>query len=407
MTSPPGSAPTSPAGAASVEPERVALVEVERAAPVECSEMPAGPVDRTAVPAGPAPAPPTRSALNLFQPEPRGARAPRPTLRSVGPQGEVEKGSLIWVALGIVYLVWGSTYLGIRVTVETLPPLLSAAARFVVAAGVLAVVLRLWRGPGVLRVTRRQLGSTALVGVLLLAGGNGLVVLAESGPPSIAVPTGVAALLVAMVPLLVVVLRAGTGDRPRLATLLGVSAGFAGLVLLVLPTGGAGAAPIVGALTVVGSAVSWSVGSFLSGRLDMPGDPFVATVYEMLAGSAALAVLGVARGETHGLDLGAVTTRSWLALGYLTLAGSLVAFTAYVWLLRHAPISLVSTYAYVNPVVAVTLGALLLDESVTGRVLLGGAVIVLGVALVVSTERPHSSAGTRPAGTATRGRGGT
>ncbi|GIG89012.1 drug/metabolite exporter YedA [Plantactinospora endophytica] len=309
------------------------------------------------------------------------------------------RAALVWIALGIVYLVWGSTYLGIRVAVETLPPLLSACARFAVAAGVLAVVLRLWRGPGALRVTRRQLGSAALVGVLLLAGGNGLVVLAESGPPSIAVSSGIAALLVAIVPLLVVVLRAGTGDRPGLATLLGVSAGFAGLVLLVLPTGGAGAAPVVGALTVVGAAVCWSVGSFVSGRLDMPRDPFVATVYEMLAGSAALAVLGAARGEAHGLDLGAVSTRSWLALGYLSVAGSLVAFTAYVWLLQNASISLVATYAYVNPVVAVSLGALLLDESVTGQVLLGGAVIVLGVALVVSTERPRARATRERAGT--------
>ncbi|AVT31045.1 EamA family transporter [Plantactinospora sp. BC1] len=369
MSSPPGSAPTSPAGAAPVEPERAAPVEAEPVAPV--GPRPAAPVE--AEPAAPAPS--ARSAL-------------------------------IWTALGVVYLVWGSTYLGIRVTVETLPPLFSAAARFAVAAAVLAVVLRLWRGPGGLRVTRRQLGNAALVGVLLLAGGNGLVVLAESGPPSTAVSSGVAALLIAIVPLLVVMLRAGTGDRPGLATLLGVSAGFVGLVLLVLPAGGVGAAPIVGALTVVGSAVSWSAGSFLSGRLDMPGDPFVATVYEMVAGSAALAVLGLARGEMRGFDLGAVSTRSWLALGYLTVAGSLVAFTAYVWLLHHAPISLVATYAYVNPVVAVTLGALLLDEPVTGQVLLGGAVIVFGVALVVSTERPRSSAGARPARTANLRQGG-
>lgn len=304
--------------------------------------------------------------------------------------GMPNRSALIWMALAIVYVVWGSTYLGIRITVETLPPLLSAAARFVVAAGVLVLVLRIRRGAGGLRVNRRQLGSAALVGVLLLAGGNGLVVLAESGPPSIAVSSGVAALLVAIVPLLVVLLRTGTGDRPRLPTVLGVSVGFGGLVLLVLPTGGAGAAPIVGALIVVGASVSWSVGSFLSGRLDMPEDPFVATVYEMLAGSAALLVLGVARGESRGLDLAAVSTRSWLALGYLAVAGSLVAFTAYVWLLHHAPISLVSTYAYVNPVVAVTLGALLLAEPVTGQVLLGGAVIVVGVALVVSTERPRT-----------------
>ncbi|MFC6019058.1 EamA family transporter [Plantactinospora solaniradicis] len=310
--------------------------------------------------------------------------------------GAPNRSALIWVALAIVYVVWGSTYLGIRITVETLPPLLSAAARFAVAAGVLALVLRVRRGPGALRVNRRQLGSAALVGVLLLAGGNGMVVLAESGPPSIALSSGVAALFVAIVPLLVVLLRAGTGDRPRLPTLLGVTVGFGGLVLLVLPTGGDGAAPIVGALIVVGGSVSWSVGSFLSGRLSMPEDPFVATVYEMLAGSAALAVLGIARGESRGLNLAAVSARSWLALGYLAVAGSLVAFTAYVWLLHHAPISLVATYAYVNPVVAVTLGAMLLSEPVSGQVLLGGAVIVVGVALVVSTERPRAARSQQP-----------
>ncbi|WP_196255807.1 EamA family transporter [Micromonospora sp. WMMC415] len=296
--------------------------------------------------------------------------------------------ALVWTALLLVYVLWGSTYLGIRIAVESLPPLASAALRFAAAGLVLAVVLRLRRGPGALRVDRRQLRSAALVGVLLLAGGNGLVVLAESGPPGVAVPSGIAALLVATVPLLVVLLRSATGDRPGLATLGGVTLGFAGLVLLVLPTGGVGAVPLVGALTVVAGATSWSVGSFLSGRLPMPADPFVATVYEMFAGAAVLALLAVGRGELRGFDAGAVTARSWWALAYLMVFGSLVAFTAYVWLLHHAPISLVSTYAYVNPVVAVALGALLVAEPVTPQVLLGGAVIVAGVALVVTTERP-------------------
>ncbi|PWU57163.1 EamA family transporter [Micromonospora sp. S4605] len=289
----------------------------------------------------------------------------------------------------VVYVLWGSTYLGIRIAVESMPPLASAAARFAAAGVVLAVVLRLRRGRGALRVDRRQLASAAVVGVLLLAGGNGLVVLAESGPPGVAVPSGIAALLVATVPLLVVLLRSATGDRPRLWTLAGVSLGFVGLVLLVLPSGGTGAVPLVGALTVVVGAASWSIGSFLSGRIRMPADPFVATVYEMFAGAAVLAVLAVGRGELRGFDPGTVTTRSWLALGYLMVAGSLVAFTAYVWLLHHAPISLVATYAYVNPAVAVALGALLVAEPITAQVLLGGAVIVAGVALVVSTERPR------------------
>ncbi|SCL15710.1 Permease of the drug/metabolite transporter (DMT) superfamily [Micromonospora rhizosphaerae] len=297
--------------------------------------------------------------------------------------------ALIWTALILVYVLWGSTYLGIRIAVESLPPLTSAAGRFAAAGLVLAAVLRIRRGPGALRVDRRQLASAVGVGVLLLAGGNGLVVFAESGPVGVAVPSGIAALLVATVPLLVVLLRTVAGDRPRLWTFAGVTLGFVGLILLVLPTGGSGAVPLAGALTVVAAATSWSVGSFLSGRLQMPADPFVATVYEMLAGAVALAVVAVARGELRGFSPAEVTGRSWAALAYLMVAGSLVAFTAYVWLLHHAPISLVATYAYVNPAVAVALGALLAAEPVTARVLLGGAVIVAGVALVVSTERPR------------------
>ncbi|MBC8991556.1 EamA family transporter [Micromonospora chalcea] len=291
----------------------------------------------------------------------------------------------------LVYLLWGSTYLGIRVAVESLPPLISAAMRFAGAAVVLAVVLRLRRGPGALRVPVRRVGSAALIGVLLLAGGNGLVVLAESGPAGTAVPSGVAALLVATVPLLVVVLRTVGGDRPRPWTFLGVALGFAGLVVLVLPRDGVDGVPVAGALTVVAAATSWSVGSYLSGRIRMPADPFVATVYEMLAGAAVLALVGVARGELRGFSFAEVTGRSWAALAYLMVAGSLVAFTAYVWLLAHAPISLVSTYAYVNPVVAVALGALFVAEPITSQVLLGGAIIVVGVAVVVSTERPRRS----------------
>ncbi|MGV9210379.1 EamA family transporter [Micromonospora sp. RB23] len=311
--------------------------------------------------------------------------------------------SLVWTALIVVYLLWGSTYLAIRITVETVPPLLSAALRFAVAGLVLAVVLRLRRGPGTLRVGRRQLGSAALVGVLLLAGGNGLVVLAESGPPGVALPSGVAALLVATVPLLVVLLRSATGDRPPLWTFAGVTVGFVGLVLLVLPAGSAKAVPLVGALTVVAGAAAWSVGSFLSGRIRMPADPFVATVYEMTAGALALAVVAAGRGELRDFHPSAVSARSWLALGYLMVAGSLVAFTAYVWLLQNAPISLVSTYAYVNPAVAVALGALLVAEPITPQVLIGGAVIVAGVALVVSTERPRRKAAEPRSGAARTG----
>ncbi|WP_229784217.1 EamA family transporter [Pilimelia anulata] len=298
--------------------------------------------------------------------------------------GRAPGAGAVWAALATVYVVWGSTYLAIRVVVEDVPPFLSAGARFACAAGVLAVVLAARRA-GALRVGGRELAACALVGVLLLVGGNGLVVLAET--PAMGVPSGIAALLVAVVPLLVVVLRAATGDRPRAATVTGVLVGFGGLVLLVLPSGGGPAAPLGGALLVLVAAASWSTGSFAAGRLPLPADPFVATVYEMAFGGLGLLLLGLGTGEGVGFDPAAVSGRAWGALAYLTVAGSLLAFTAYVWLLHHAPLSLVATYAYVNPAVAVALGALLLAEPVGPRVLAGGAIIVLGVALVVSTER--------------------
>ncbi|MET8355954.1 EamA family transporter [Micromonospora sp. NPDC005171] len=331
--------------------------------------------------------------------------SPSPSVTALDGRRASTTPTLIWTALIVVYLLWGSTYLAIRIAVETLPPLLSATLRFAVAGLILAVVLRLRRGPGALRVDRRQLGSAVLIGVLLLAGGNGLVVLAESGPPGVAVPSGIAALLVATVPLLVVLLRSANGDRPPIWTIAGVTVGFVGLILLVLPGGSSAAVPLLGALTVVVAAASWSVGSFLSGRIRMPTDPFVATVYEMLAGALVLAVVAAGRGELADFHPAAVSIRSWLAVGYLMVAGSLVAFTAYVWLLQNAPISLVSTYAYVNPAVAVALGALLVAEPITSQVVLGGAVIVAGVAVVVTTERPRGpGTGSRSGATPLRDR---
>jgi drug/metabolite transporter (DMT)-like permease len=287
---------------------------------------------------------------------------------------------MLWTAMLVVYVVWGSTYLAIRVSVRTMPPLLSAGARFMIAGLVLAAVLAVRDGPRELRVSRRELASCALLGLLLLLGGNGVVVLAER-----TVPSGYAALLVAAVPLWVVLLRAARADRPRTATIAGVVIGFVGLVVLVSP-GGSGV-HLGGALTVLAASLSWAVGSFYSSRLPVPGNPFVASTYEMLVGGAGNALVGLWHGEGHHLRFAAISGASWLALGYLVVFGSLVAFTAYVWLLGAAPISLVATYAYVNPVVAVALGALLLGERVTTAVLAGGAIVVLGVCVVVSTER--------------------
>ncbi|MFD9357666.1 EamA family transporter [Streptomyces sp. NPDC060031] len=287
----------------------------------------------------------------------------------------------VWIALALVYVVWGSTYLGIRIVVQTMPPFLSAGARFI-TAGVLLAGLVAWRdGPAALRATRRQVGSAVAVGLLLILGGNGLIVLAETS-----VPSGLAALLVAAVPMWLVLLRAGTGDRPPLRTLGGVLLGLAGLAVLTVP-GISGEIRLGGVLLVVAGSALWSLGSFSAARLTLPGNPFTGSAYQMLAGGVGGIVVGLCRGEQHGLDPGSFSTASWLALGYLVVFGSLVGFTSYVWLLRSAPLSLVSTYAYVNPVVAVALGWLILDEALTWPILLGGAIVVAAVCVIVSTER--------------------
>ncbi|MFJ2028264.1 EamA family transporter [Streptosporangium sp. NPDC087985] len=286
---------------------------------------------------------------------------------------------LVWGALAIVYVVWGSTYLAIRIVIETIPPLLSGAMRFTAASLILGTVVFLLRGRRAFRMNWKELGGAALVGLLLLNGGNGLVAVAEQH-----ISSGLAALLVASVPLWLVIFRIVARDRPGVLTLAGVLIGFGGVAVLSL-TGGGDASDSTGIVIILLASLSWSVGSFLSGRIPMPADPFAASAIEMAAGGIGLMLTGVLVGE-H-LDLGAASGRSWAALAYLVVMGSLVGFTAYVWLLGNAPISLVSTYAYVNPVVAVLLGALVLSEPVTASMVTAGLVIVLGVALVVSTER--------------------
>ncbi|MBT2369747.1 EamA family transporter [Streptomyces sp. ISL-10] len=305
------------------------------------------------------------------------------TFKGVLPGGAAGRriSGAVWAALGIVYVVWGSTYLGIRVVVETMPPFLSAGARFVVAGAVLGALVA-WRyGPSALKVTRVQLGSAALVGLLLLLGGNGLVVLAETS-----VPSGLTALMIAVVPAWVVVLRRSFGERPGPGAYLGVLLGLAGLAVLTLP-GLSGDVRIGGVFTVIVATVLWAVGSFSSSRIPMPANPFAASAYEMVAGGLGCAAVALFRGEQHGFRLEDASARSWTAFAYLVVFGSLLAFTAYAWLLHSAPLSLVATYAYVNPVVAVLLGALVLDERLSWPIAVGGVVVVAGVCLIVSTER--------------------
>jgi drug/metabolite transporter (DMT)-like permease len=293
---------------------------------------------------------------------------------------------IVVAALGVVYVVWGSTYLAIRIVVEQAPPLTSMGLRYLTAGVVLATVLSLRGGPRRLRLTGRQALGTAFLGLMLPMLGNGMVSVGEN----LGAPSGVTALLIAVVPLMIVVFRIAEGDRPRTATLLGVLLGFAGLAFLIL-SGHRGAQtqgfPLGATLIIVGAATCWGLGSYVQPRLWLPDDVFVTTVYEMLFGGLILLSVGQLSGEQF--TAAAYGLRTWSALGYLVVFGSVVAFTAYVWLLANAPISLVATYAYVNPVVAVFLGWLVLAEPVTVPVLVGGAIVVLAVAVVIRAERPR------------------
>jgi drug/metabolite transporter (DMT)-like permease len=286
-----------------------------------------------------------------------------------------------WTALGAVYVIWGSTYLGIRYAVDGgLPPLLAAGARHAVAAGLLAAFVLVRRGRRAFRGSARQWLTAGAIGVLLLAGGNGGVMLAEDRH----LPSGLAALMVAGVPLFVVALRWFSRDLPSGRTLLGVGVGFSGLALLLLPGSRPHGVAALAVVEVVGASVLWSVGSFWAGRTDLPRDPLVTAVGEMVGGALALLVGGVLRGEHAAV--GQVTSSAWWALAYLVVFGSVIAFTAYSWLLGTAPVSQVATYAYVNPVVAVVLGAVFVSERLTATSLVGGLVTLVAVFLVVSDE---------------------
>ena len=282
-------------------------------------------------------------------------------------------------ALWTVYLVWGSTYLAIKVSVETLPAFLSAGTRFLLAGALLALVLTL-RGTTI-RVTRRELASSALLGISLLGLGVGMVTLAETR-----IDSSTAAMIAGTVPLQVILLRTLARERVALATRLSVLAGLGGLALVVVP-GGGGAASAVGLAFAVTASVSWSLGSFFAHRLPLPEDGFVATIWEMLGAGFFLVLLGVATGEPGTMDATGFTFQSIAAWLYLALVGSLVGFTAYAWLLRNAPIQKVVTHQYVNPLVAIALGALVLGEQLTLAVGAGAALIVGSVFVAVRPER--------------------
>ncbi|MCO1654466.1 EamA family transporter [Pseudonocardia sp. S2-4] len=282
--------------------------------------------------------------------------------------------------------MWGSTYLANRLIITEVPPLLGSATRFLVGGGLLALLVLLVAGRRAFAMSWAQLGTTALSGVLLPAWGNGLVVLGQQH-----VASGMAALLIASVPLHIVVLRALTGDRPRPATVGGVVVGVAGLGVLLLAGPSAGSGGTVGTAwwgpwLVVLAAVGWAGGTFATTRLPVPANPFALAAVQMLTGGLVLSGAALVAGD--GVDLADLSARTWWAWVYMAVVVSLGSFSAYAYALASLPVSTVATYAYVNPVIAVLLGVSVVGERFSPVQLLGGAVVLVAVVLVVLAERP-------------------
>jgi len=297
------------------------------------------------------------------------------------------------VALCTVYLAWGATYPAIRVMVETVPPLIGTAARFLLAGAVLYGYLLLRGGRQRVKVERRKLAGAAVIGTVIL-GDIGLLALAEQE-----VPAGLAALIIASVPLWVVILRLLHGEAVSAGVLAAVTAGFAGVALLVLPGApGSTGSPLGWLLVLVLAAAVEAAGQFYSRYTPLPRDALLTTALQLVAAAGVLFVAGIATGELGDLSLARFSGDSVLAFAYLIGPGSLLAYSAFVWLLEHAPISTVSTYAYVNPVVAVLLGWALLSEEITAPLAAGAVVVLASVAFIVrGTRQPGGPSAGRPA----------
>jgi drug/metabolite transporter (DMT)-like permease len=311
------------------------------------------------------------------------------------------------LALAAVYLAWGGTYPAIRVMVETAPPLLSTGVRFLVAGVLLYGWLLARGGRARVAVPRREALGAAAVGSVIL-GDIGLLAVAEQE-----VPAGLAALIIASVPLSIVLLRVAHGERPARTTLAAVAAGLAGVALLVAPGAGGAGPPLVWLLVLVGAAAVEAAGQFYSPRAPLPRDALVSTALQLLAAGLFLSAAGVAAGELGALRPERFSAESLAAFTYLVVPGSLLAYAAFVWLLANVPISTVSTYAYVNPVVAVIVGWALLSEAITPSIAAGAVAVLAAVALIVrdrpragrsGTPRSRSSRAARPARAARRRR---
>lgn len=292
----------------------------------------------------------------------------------------------LWPPLITLWIIWGSTYLGIAVVAQSMPAFMSMGTRFIVAAVVLGIGILAVRGPKALRVDLPGLAYSALMGTILLGIIIGNLTLAERH-----VPSGIAALIVAVNPLWIVLFRFRAGERPAPLTLVGVAIGMTGLVLMLLPggttpvTGSTDLEVVLWSLTIVVGAFVWAAVSWRSARWPMPRSAMTATFYELLAGGLCALAIGAVLGERIDLATG-YPADAWAGWGWLVFA-SVVGYGSYSWLIQNAPMSLVATYAYVNPVVAVILGSALLDEPITRDVVLGLTVVLAGVVLVIRGER--------------------
>lgn len=289
---------------------------------------------------------------------------------------------IVLLAFAAIYVLWGTTYLAIRVAVETIPPFFMAGVRFLLAGAILLVALRL---RGLKMPTRPQWRSAAVIGAFLLLGGNGLVTWSEQK-----IPSGTAALVVATVPLWMtafdwLLYRRATPTRK---VALGLLLGSLGIGLLVGPGLDTGQAAILWSdwAIILLAPILWSIGSLHSRQANLPENAFLATALEMLTGGALLLLAGFLTGEASRLDLAAISPRSLMATIYLIFLGSIVAFTAYIWLLKTVDAAKVATYTYVNPIIAVGLGWLLLNETVTPQMLLAVVVIITGVVFITRRQ---------------------
>ena len=290
------------------------------------------------------------------------------------------------IGLGIMYIAWGTTYIAIAFTIETMPPLLSMSFRFVAASLALFLFIGLRSGWDALRLSRKEFANAVFLGTLMLGTGLGTMALAEK-----VVPIGVASLIVAAMPIWTALFRTLDKDRPKLSSLLGIVAGLIGIGIIMLPgqtnarPDADGASVTFWMFIILFGNLCWSLGSFIAPRMETPSNPLVLSTYEMAGAAGALFIAGMINQESIA-DFMDASARSWGGWIYLVTVGSLIGYTVYTWLLENAPITLVSTYAYVNPVVAVALGIVIFNETLTTNILVGGFIVIVSVAIVVAVE---------------------